>query len=264
MAMLSLSCEKEGAEASQTREVSFELSLDSPQTRISMTEQPGCLKAAWEIGDEVSVLWGKEENEYETFVVTEVKNGGKTAVLTNASSAMPSDCTIGVYYPSQPRQYKNFYPYGSNYLYFPDDSWNLTNAGKCGIYAACGIEVKGGEVSAINLEQKTSYLLIRKGTVIPGLDAGQISITRSGVYYQFNGNNTAIMIRFTFSDVNYITLDNGNTVSYDIYIPFLADGTPQTPELKFGNNYTRNLGSKNLEPGKVYDISEQINNVPSD
>lgn len=119
VATLSLSCEKENTEVSQTREVSLELSLDSPQTRISMTEQTDCIKAAWEVGDKVSVTWGVEQEKFETFEVSAIKDGGRTAVFTNPSSAMPATCTIGVYYPAI-NWYDAYYSYWNNINYFPN------------------------------------------------------------------------------------------------------------------------------------------------
>ena len=44
---------------------------------------------------------------------------------------------------------------------------------------------------------------------------------------------------------------------------FLADGSEQHLNIKVGQ-YIKDLGTKALEPGKIYDISAKLNNVPSD
>lgn len=264
VAALSLSCEKENTEVSQTREVSLELSLDSPQTRISMTEQTDCIKAAWEVGDKVSVTWGGEQNEFEIFEVSAIKDGGRTAVFTNPSSAMPANCTIGIYYPSMNWDNSNN-PYWNNLNYFPGKKLDLSEAGQYAIYAACGIEVKDGVASAISMKPQTSFIRIKKGTVFINHNAGAgCSVIWYYLRYQFRGNYTGYMI----ADYSNCVLSdmlpwNNDTPAYDLYLPFLADGSEQHLKVEVGQ-YIKDLGSKVLEPGKIYDISAKLHNIPSD
>ncbi|MBQ7576108.1 MAG: hypothetical protein IJT26_06215 [Bacteroidales bacterium] len=262
VAALSLSCEKENTEVSLTREVSLDLSLDSPQTRISMTEQTDCIKAAWEVGDKVSVTWGVEQNEFEIFEVSAIKDGGRTAVFTNPSSTMPANCTIGIYYPSLKWDNPNN-PYWSNLNYFPDKKMDISEAGDYAIYAACGIEVKDGVVSAISMKPQTSFIRIKKETVFPDNDGLSLTIFWSGLHYQFRGKEDKYMIA-DFIGNNYCDISwNYNSPAYDLYLPFLADGSEQHLNIKVGQ-YIKDLGTKALEPGKIYDISAKLNNVPSD
>ena len=263
VAALSLSCEKEKTEVSLTREVSLELSLESQQTRFSMTEQTDCIKAAWEVGDKVSVTWGRESNEYEEFQVSAIKDGGRTAVFTNPSSAMPADCTIGIYYPSLKWDNSNI-PYWLNLNYFPDKKMDLSEASEYAIYAACGIEVKGGKASAISMKPQTSFIRIKKGTVFIDQNAGSFNaVLWKGLHYQFRGNYANYSIEnYTGGITCYLTWNN-NTPAYDLYLPFLADGSEQHLKIEVGQ-YIKDLGSKALEPGKIYDISAKLHNIPSD
>ena len=270
MAALSLSCQKEGDMASKTREVSFDLSLNDPETKFSMTEETDGLKAAWEIGDKVSVMWGVDSDQYEEFTVVAIKDGGKTATFTKASSAMPADCTIGVYYPSSPYDGPSVYPYvfSAGTGTQEDDSWTLANAGKKLVYGANGITVTGGVIPAISLEQKTSFLLIKKGTKIAGFTASGF-LYRENLHYLFWGNNnTSLMKEFTDNTPCKVTISTSETVPYDIYIPFIADGTSQSPVIivtvSGSVRYTKDLGAKVLMPGKVYDISAKLDGIPSD
>lgn len=262
VAALSLSCEKENTEVSLTRELSLELSLDSPQTRISMTEQTDCIKAAWEVGDKVSVTWGREQNEFEIFEVSAIKDGGRTAVFTNPSSTMPANCTIGVYYPAI-NWFDANYSYWHNINYFPDKKLDLNESGDYSVYAACGVEVKNGEVSPIIMKPQTSFIRIKKETVFPDDYGLRLTILWTGLHYQFRGNRDSYMIA-DFLGNNYCNISwNYNSPAYDLYLPFLADGSEQSLTVKVGQ-YTKGLGTKALEPGKIYDISAKLNNVPSD
>ena len=63
---------------------------------------------------------------------------------------------------------------------------------------------------------------------------------------------------------NYCAIEwNYFSPSYDLYLPFLADGSEQHLTMKVGE-YKKDLGSKALEPGKIYDISAKLHNIPSD
>ena len=262
VAALSLSCEKENTEVSLTRELSLDLSLDSPQTRISMTEQTDCIKAAWKVGDKVSVTWGREQNEFEIFEVSAIKDGGRTAVFTNPSSTMPANCTIGVYYPAI-NWFDANYPYWHNINYFPDKKLDLNESGDYSVYAACGVEVKNGEVSPIIMKPQTSFIRIKKETVFPDDYGLRLTILWTGLHYQFRGNKDSYMIA-DFLGNNYCNISwNYNSPAYDLYLPFLADGSEQHLKVKVGQ-YIKDLGSKALEPGKIYDISAKLHNIPSD
>ena len=75
------------------------------------------------------------------------------------------------------------------------------------------------------------------------------------------------MQSFTSFLLARITITTPNTVPFDIYVPFAADGTDQTVTfvVKEGTAvYTKDLGTKALLPGKVYDISDKLNGVASD
>ena len=272
VAALALSCQKAPQATPQTREVSFELSLDAPQTKFSVTEGTGFLKAAWEVGDKVAVMWGGESDQYEAFTVTAISNGGKNAVFSNPSSAMPDDCTIGVYYP-----YENYNadwggitPSFTNIA--PDNGWTLEDAGKYLIYGACGINVTGGVVPAISLEQMSSFLYIKKGTRIAGIPGDdQITIHRKNMHYMIIGrNNEAKMASYKGNYICTMKTAEAGVIPYDLYIPFVADGSNQTPKIEvytIGPSvdiFTKTLPETALSVGKVYDISERLDNVASD
>ncbi|MBQ6243289.1 MAG: hypothetical protein IJK55_01065 [Bacteroidales bacterium] len=268
VAALALSCQKAPQATPQTREVSFELSLSAPQTKFSVTEGTDFLKAAWEVGDKVAVMWGRESDQYEEFTVTAISNGGKNAVFSNPSSAMPDDCTIGVYYPAD--GYNAGWK-GMTIAYInttDEDYWTLENACKNLIYGACGITVTGGVVPATNLEQKSSFLYIKKGTRIAGMTE-RCYFVRCGLHYQFfGGNDTAYMTNNTGDQSGVVTGPDPGIVPYDLYIPFVADGTDQTPKIEVRASgstvYSKTLPTTALLPGKVYDISGRLDNVASD
>lgn len=140
---------------------------------------------------------------------------------------------------------------------------DISEAGDYAIYAACGIEVKDGVVSAISMKPQTSFIRIKKETVFPNDYGFRLTIFWSGLHYQFRGKEDNYMIA-DFLGNNYCVIEwNYFSPSYDLYLPFLADGSEQSLTIKVGQ-YTKGLGTKALEPGKIYDISAKLNNVPSD
>ena len=262
MATLALSCVKEGDSAPKTREVSFDLSLDNPESKFSMTEGTGHVKAAWEVGDKVTVMWLDGSTKSEEFEVTAVSADGKNATFTNASSAMPEDCTIGVYYPSRPVD-GSIYEFNLDSSALPDDAWDLAHAGENLVYGASGITVSGSVVPAISLKQKSSFLYIKKGTAITGLKAGRIVITRSGLHYQFYGRyDSSEMTSYTYANSCNVNVTTAGEIPYDFYIPFIADGTNQSPSITITqgdvNLVLKDFGEKALQPGKIYDISGSL------
>lgn len=265
MAALSISCNKVNEESVTLRPVSFEVGLDVPATKVSMTQETDgsatWLKAAWEVGDKVTVMWGNNDlSKYEEFEVTAVSADGKNATFTNASSAMPEDCIIGVYYPSRP--FNTFYDFVLK-LILPDDAWDLAHAGENLVYGASGIAVSGGVVPTISLEQKSSFLYIKKGTAITGLEKGHFKITRSGLHYQFWGKyDSSNMTSYTYPASCFVNSSTAGEIPYDIYIPFIADGTNQSPSITITqgdvNLVLKDFGEKALQPGKIYDISGSL------
>ena len=96
MAALSISCQKNELQAPEGRHpASFEASIASaPGTKVSMTDKGNHVKASWEMGDEIAVLWYAGEDDvttetYEKFKVTKVSADGKSATFTNTSSNFP-------------------------------------------------------------------------------------------------------------------------------------------------------------------------------
>ncbi len=288
MAALSLSCNKvnDVQEPVAPHPVSFELGLGVPGTKVSMTQESdetgSWLKSAWEVGDEISVFWATDNqtttDQYETFTVTAVSADGKTATFSNASSNMPSDCTLGIYYPAKGHKgdaWKSW-PYvysalGSSTTGFEKSEVQLSGTGDWALYGKSGVTVTGGVIPAVSLEQKSSFLLIKAGTVIAGLDDSSW-FRFEGLKYSLRANTTESSLRdYTDISLKNMTISTANTVPFDIYVPFVADGTQQTVTVKLEKNnvpsavqYTKSLGTKTLEPGKVYDISAKLNGVASD
>ena len=140
---------------------------------------------------------------------------------------------------------------------------DLNESGDYAVYAACGIEVKNGEVSSINMKPQTSFIRIKKETVFPDDEGLRLTIFWSGLHYQFRGKEDKYMIA-DFIGNNYCAIEwNYFSPSYDLYLPCLADGSEQHLTIKVGE-YKKDLGSKALEPGKIYDISAKLHNIPSD
>ena len=67
---------------------------------------------------------------------------------------------------------------------------DLNESGDYAVYTACGLEVKNGEVSSINMKPQTSFIRIKKDTVFPGYTGGSgLTIYWSGLHYQFRGKD---------------------------------------------------------------------------
>lgn len=290
MAALSLSCSKTDAvDASVApHPVSFELGLGEPGTKMSMTAEADGIKSAWEVDDEISVFWATADetatDQYETFKVTAVSADGKSATFSNASSTMPNDCTLGIYYPAKPHGgdgWKSWpYTYATNGggTGLSIDNAKLSNAGKWALYGKSGVTVTGGVISAASLEQKSSFLLIKAGTVISGLSTDayySYNIELTGLPYLFRANTTE-QTTYTYKNetLTGLQVTTADTIPFDIYIPFVPNGSDETVVLKVQQIdtdgspssyvYTKDLGTKALQPGKVYDISAKLHNVASD
>lgn len=147
----------------------------------------------------------------------------------------------------------------------------MSGTGDWALYGKSGVAVTGGVIPPVSLEQKSSFLLIKAGTVISGLDNSSW-FKFYGLKYALWANTTESSLRnFTDISLKNMTISTANTVPFDIYVPFVADGTQQTITVKLEENklpstvqYTKSLGTKTLEPGKVYDISAKLDGVASD
>ena len=284
MAALSLiSCEKQALQP-ERHPVSFELNIDNPGTKMALSAKSGGLKATWVVGDKVAVTWGSESAQYEEFEVAELKNDGRTAVFTNASSAMPTsgNVTVGIYYPYIPYDgsYEGWTPsilysnYGYGGCYFSGVTPTLANAGKLILYGAWDITVTDGVFPAVSMLQLNSLVKIPSGTSTR-YESSKPALQLTNVYTLcFGTNNSYKVITGGTGAIGY-QKDQSNLSDYanastkkltnDVYLPVFP-GTYTGVKLVLGNpeDYANksefNLGDKTIEAGKVYDISGHLTN----
>ena len=284
MAALSLiSCEKQALQP-ERHPVSFELNIDNPGTKMALSAKSGGLKATWVVGDKVAVTWGSESAQYEEFEVAELKNDGRTAVFTNASSAMPTsgNVTVGIYYPYIPYDgsYEGWTPsilysnYGYGGCYFRGVTPTLANAGKLILYGAWDITVTDGVFPAVSMLQLNSLVKIPSGTSTR-YESSKPALQLTNVYTLcFGTNNSYKVITGGTGAIGY-QKDQSNLSDYanastkkltnDVYLPVFP-GTYTGVKLVLGNpeDYANksefNLGDKTIEAGKVYDISGHLTN----
>ena len=285
MAALSLiSCEKQALQP-ERHPVSFELNIDNPGTKMALSAKSGGLKATWVVGDKVAVTWGSESAQYEEFEVAELKNDGRTAVFTNASSAMPTsgNVTVGIYYPYIPYDgsYEGWTPsilysnYGYGGCYFRGVTPTLANAGKLILYGAWNITVTDGVFPAVSMLQLNSLVKIPSGTSTR-YESSKPALQLTNVYTLcFGTNNSYKVITGGTGAIGY-QKDQSNLSDYanastkkltnDVYLPVfpgtytgvqLVLGNPADPA---ANKSVFNLGDKTIEAGKVYDISGHLSN----
>lgn len=284
MAALSLiSCEKQALQP-ERHPVSFELNIDNPSTKMALTAESGGLKATWVVGDKVAVTWGSESEQYEEFEVAELKDDGRTAVFTNASSALPTsgNVTVGIYYPyiSYDSSYGGWTPsilysnYGYGGCYFSGVTPTLANAGKLILYGAWNIPVTDGVFPAVSMQQLNSLVKIPSGTSTR-YESSKPALQLTNVYTLcFGTNNSYSVITGATGAIGY-KKDQSNLSDYanastkkltnDVYLPVFP-GTYTGVQLVLGNpdDYATksvfNLGDKTIEAGKVYDISGHLTN----
>lgn len=284
MAALSLiSCEKQALQP-ERHPVSFELNIDNPGTKMALSAKSGGLKATWVVGDKVAVTWGSESAQYEEFEVAELKDDGRTAVFTNASSAMPTsgNVTVGIYYPYIPYDgsYEGWTPsilysnYGYGGCYFRGVTPTLANAGKLILYGAWNIPVTDGVFPAVSMQQLNSLVKIPSGTSTR-YESSKPALQLTNVYTLcFGTNNSYKVITGGTGAIGY-QKDQSNLSDYanastkkltnDVYLPVFP-GTYTDVQLFLGNpeDYANksefNLGDKTIEAGKVYDISGHLSN----
>ena len=284
MAALSLiSCEKQALQP-ERHPVSFELNIDNPGTKMALTAESGGLKATWVVGDKVAVTWGSESEQYEEFEVAELKDDGRTAVFTNASSALPTsgNVTVGIYYPyiSYDSSYGGWTPsilysnYGYGGCYFSGVTPTLANAGKLILYGAWNIPVTDGVFPAVSMQQLNSLVKIPSGTSTR-YESSKPALQLTNVYTLcFGTNNSYSVITGATGAIGY-KKDQSNLSDYanastkkltnDVYLPVFP-GTYTGVQLVLGNpdDYATksvfNLGDKTIEAGKVYDISGHLTN----
>lgn len=285
MAALGLvSCQKQFGqeEESALHPVSFEAGIGTAGTKMSLTDGTAALKARWEVGDEVVVIWGSADTEYEKFTVTSVKDDGRTAVFSNASSALPTTGTVavGVYYPYLSRNisYKCWLP---NYLFNQGDWFpyspsldtvkpDLANAGKCTQYGAWDIAVTDGVFPAISMRQLNAFLKIPSGTST-SCDEALPRVFISSMYYLIMGKNDSCEVNTSYTgDVGFDTMffakdyhdASTQKTTCDIYLPVVpgmyAGLTLTLGKPGSGNGRSISLGDKDIEAGKVYDLSGKL------
>ena len=284
MAALSLiSCEKQALQP-ERHPVSFELNIDNPGTKMALSAKSGGLKATWVVGDKVAVTWGSESAQYEEFEVAELKDDGRTAVFTNASSALPTsgNVTVGIYYPyiSYDSSYGGWTPsilysnYGYGGCYFSGVTPTLANAGKLILYGAWNIPVTDGVFPAVSMQQLNSLVKIPSGTSTryesskPALQLTNVYTLCFGTnnsYNVINGNTGAIGYKKDQSNLSDYANASTKRLTNDVYLPVFP-GTYTDVQLVLGNpedNANKSvfpLGGKKIEAGKVYDISGHLSN----
>ena len=285
MAALSLiSCEKQALQP-ERHPVSFELNIDNPGTKMALSAESGGLKATWVVGDKVAVTWGSESEQYEEFEVAELKDDGRTAVFTNASSALPTsgEVTVGIYYPYIPYDgsYKGWTPsilysnYGYGSCYFRGVTPTLANAGKLILYGAWNITVTDGVFPAVSMQQLNSLVKIPSGTSTryesskPALQLTNgytLCFGKNDSYSVITGNTGTIGIKKDQSKLSDYADASTKKLTNDVYLPIFP-GTYTGVQLILGdaedlaaNKKIFSLGDKTIEAGKVYDISGHLSN----
>ena len=284
MAALSLiSCEKQALQP-ERHPVSFELNIDNPGTKMALSAESGGLKATWVVGDKVAVTWGSEAEQYEEFEVAELKDDGRTAVFTNASSALPTsgNVTVGIYYPyiSYDSSYGGWTPsilysnYGYGGCYFSGVTPTLANAGKLILYGAWNIAVTDGVFPAVSMQQLNSLVKIPSGTSTryesskPALQLTNVYTLCFGTNNSYNvitGGTGAIGYKKDQSNLSDYANASTKKLTNDVYLPVFP-GTYTGVQLVLGDaeylahRSVFSLGDKTIEAGKVYDISGHLSN----
>ena len=279
MAALGVSCQKNALQTPEGRRaMSFEASIASaPGTKFSMTDEGTYVKASWEKGDEIAVLWyagtdAVTADTYEKFTVTSVSADGKRATFSNESSAFPAtgEVTAMFVYP--------YLAYNDSYVGYlfstvsPSAASVQTPAANAVYYAKA--DVKDGSIPSLTFAQQNSFLFIKQGTKIPGVTEGYRYLQISGVKYQGvarkgTGDNlditryTGISVGIGVGESIPFVKDGDNVVlGQDVWIPFFPDGATTSLKVEVidplaggGTEYTSSVWDSTPAVGKVYDLS---------
>ena len=268
MAALGVSCQKNALQTPEGRRaVSFEASIASaPGTKFSMTDEGTYVKASWEVGDEIAVLWyaGTDEvtaETYEKFTVTSVSADGKRATFSNESSAFPAsgEVTAMLVYP--------YLDYLDGYNYHPAGSFTaaeLADPGQTVIYYAKA-NVADGTIPALTFTQQNSFLYIKSGTVFPGVTEGSYWLAVPGVLFNGVANRDTgdklTVPNYRDISTSKLAFDGTGAIQQDVWIPFFPDGAAIN-NLRVIVGTTPNtifyVGSNTPEVGKVYDLSNKF------
>ena len=280
MAALSISCQKNELQASDNRHpVSFEASISAtPGTKFSMTDKGSYVKASWEMGDEIAVLWfaGSDEevttDTYEKFTVTAVSDDGKSATFTNTSSNFPPRGVVTAMFVYPYREFSSSY-HGYMFAALNDDlsSEKLANPpGEYAVYYAKAT-VTDGAIPSVSFFQQNSFLFIKQGTVFSGVSEGDYYLDLFGLKYlgyarskaQDNLMFSGRTFRTSWTTGKMIKFDKSGAIKQDVWIPFFPESSAQftiaVVNLVDGKSvYEKAFGQRKSERGKVYDISEGI------
>ena len=280
MAALSISCQKNELQTSDNRHpVSFEASISAtPGTKFSMTDKGSYVKASWEVGDEIAVLWfaGSDEEvtteTYEKFTVTKVSDDGKSATFTNTSSNFPPSGVVTAMFAYPYREFSSSY-HGYMFTALNDDlsSEKLANPpGEYAVYYAKAT-VTDGAIPSVSFFQQNSFLFIKQGTVFSGVSEGDYYLDLFGLKYlgyarskaQDNLMFSGRTFRTSWTTGKMIKFDKSGAIKQDVWIPFFPESSAQftiaVVNLVDGKSvYEKAFGQRKSERGKVYDISEGI------
>ena len=280
MAALSISCQKNELQTSDNRHpVSFEASISAtPGTKFSMTDKGSYVKASWEVGDEIAVLWfaGSDEEvtteTYVKFTVTKVSDDGKSATFTNTSSNFPPSGVVTAMFAYPYREFSSSYQ-GYMFAALNDDlsSEKLANPpGEYAVYYAKAT-VTDGSIPSVSFFQQNSFLFIKQGTVFSGVSEGDYYLDLFGLKYlgyarskaQDNLMFSGRTFRTSWTTGKMIKFDKSGAIKQDVWIPFFPESSAQftiaVVNLVDGKSvYEKAFGQRKSERGKVYDISEGI------
>ena len=278
MAALSISCQKNELQAPEGRHpASFEASIASaPGTKVSMTDKGNHVKASWEMGDEIAVLWYAGEDDvttetYEKFTVTKVSADGKSATFTNTSSNFPLSEKVTAMFVYPYREFSSSYQ-GYMFAAHNDDlsSEKLANPpGEYAVYYAKAT-VTDGSIPSVGFSQQNSFLFIKQGTVFSGVSEGDYCFDISGLKYLGYARSKAPdnlmpngrFFRTSWTTGKMIKFDKSGAIKQDVWIPFFPESSAQftiaVNRVNGTSVYEKEFGQRKSERGKVYDISEGI------
>ena len=267
MAALGVSCQKNALQTLEGRRaVSFEASIASaPGTKFSMTDEGTYVKASWEVGDEIAVLWyaGTDDvtaETYEKFTVTKVSSDGKSATFSNEYSAFPAtgEVTAMFVYP-----YLDYFT-GDGYYYHPTGSFTaaeVADPGETVVYFAKD-NVTDGAIPALTFTQQNSFLYIKSGTVFSGVTEGSYWLYFSGLLFAGKANrdtgNGLTVPDYRNISTAKLAFDSTGAIQQDVWIPFFPDGnaiTNMNVIVGTSPNTRFNVGSNTPAVGKVYNLS---------
>lgn len=279
MAALNVSCQKSELQTpGGRRPVSFEASIASaPGTKFSMSDEGTYVKASWEVGDEIAVLWyaGTDDvtaETYEKFTVTAVSTDGKSATFSNESSAFPTtgEVTAMFVYP-----YRDISADYKGYVFSTSElsAASAQAPGENAVYYAKA-DVTDGSIPSLTFAQQNSFLFIKQGTQITGVSEGGHWLNISGVKYmgvarKGTGDNLEIM-RYTGNyverldyGIQFVKEGDNVVLGQDVWIPFFPDGATASLKIEVikphvGTEYTSPVWDSTPAVGKVYDLSNKF------